>query len=766
MTPDSPKYEFRTSVRELVSFVHGAGGLASEAGFRATNRALEGAKGHRRLQKARGDLYEAEVSVQRLFTQGHVSLLLNGRIDGVIGQESPPIIEEIKTVEGSWPETPDAVHLAQLRVYAAILGEERGWSEIETRLTYLDLGTDLETAFSDVQPINFFTEFLEQTVAVWFEWLQMQAAHWDRRNASVQELPFPFAKYREGQHVLARSVYRAIRDSQRLFVEAPTGLGKTMAVLYPAVKALPLLGEGKVFYLTAKTPGRKAAADALENLRNSGACLRGIELTAKRKICFAENPEAGCDPRICPYATSYYDNIKPALRELLQEQKIDRPVLEAAARKHMVCPFELSLDASLWCDVVIGDFNYLFDPSAQLQRFFADGAPRHVALVDEAHNLVERSREMHSSTISPAALEIRTSKLRAAGATKTRRVLAETRAVLEDILQSPPETDAIVHERGERALAALPEDLISALRQGAWALEFFLVSLKPGTDASEWMEPWFVLREFLKAAEMFDETCRLLLSADRARIFCLDPSSRLREVLAGVRATIFFSATLSPMPYFQDLLGGTDTDMSLILDSPFQSEQMALRILPHDVTYKARQASRQSVAEAVKAHVLSVTGNHLIFGPSFEYVDQLTEDLSAMGVEVFCQSPSMDEGSRQEFLARFETEGKKVGLAVLGGIFGEGIDLPGSLLVGVTVIGVGMPRMSLERDLLLKYFETRRGAGFDYAYRFPGMQRVLQAIGRLIRTESDQGAALLIDSRFREGRYRKLFPSWWHPEWK
>ena len=756
---------FQSSVRELVAFVHRTGGLAGTGAFRASDRALEGGRAHRRVQNRRTGDYEAEVPVEWKAVRGMVDLTIAGRIDGLRATHSPPVVEEIKSVDRFWDGNADPLHLAQLKIYAAILAGQRNWAEVELHLTYLNLETDAETVLPFRLTRTELEEFFEETISVWFDWLELEA-HWiSLRNESLEKLEFPFEGFRGGQRELARRVYRAIRDRRHLFVEAPTGLGKTMATLFPAAKALPLLGEGKIFFLTAKTPGRIAAAEAGKHLQRSGARLRCLTLTAKNRICFTENPN-GCDPRVCPYAIGYHDRIRPALRELLEQERLDRETVELIARKHMVCPFELSLDASSWCDIVIGDFNHAFDPSARLQRHFAEGGGRHVILVDEAHNLVDRSRDMHSGTLSPENLEVRPGAVRAKGAAKVRRALESARALLVEAVRMPASNYLPARDYHDGSVfLEIPKDLLSACRDAARALEGLLASLKPGTDLGGWIEPWFALNDWLRAAEAFDDTCRLITREQEksATVFCADPSGRLRGDLRALRCAIFFSATLSPMDYFRDLLGGDAGDDSAVFDSPFAPDQMRLRILPADITYKNRATSLDAVANAVSGHVQSVPGNHLIFCPSMAYLDDLSAKLQALLPEeiLMTQTPGMPDAERSAFLDSFQPESRRTALAVLGGIFSEGIDLPGDRLVGVTVIGTGLPRLSLERDILLAHFEEKKGSGFDYAYRFPGMQRVLQAAGRLIRTETDKGSALLVDQRFLEPRHQILFPSWW-----
>ncbi len=694
--------------------------------------------------------------------------MLSGRVDGIFPDTTPPVVEEIKSVDARWPGKPDAVHVAQLRTYAALLAQERVWQEVEHRLTYVDLETNLETTIQDTEPQESLAGFLDETLHQWFEWLVPRAAWLKARNESLASLPFPFDKYRAGQRDLAKAVYRAIRDKHVLFVEAPTGLGKTLATLYPAVKGLPLLADGQIFYVTAKTSGRLSAEQALEKMRRSGARLKSVMLTAKRKICFSEDP-AGCDPRTCPFAIGYYDRVKRAVRELLEADHLDRARIESIARAHQVCPFELSLDASVWTDVVVGDFNHVFDPTSRLQRHFGDGPVRHVVLVDEAHNLVDRSREMYSASLSAPQLTVGPGSGRVKGGTSVRRALAGAAAAIIAWLDNLPATESLLPAKPYHDTAVAhespPQELVAELKKLSRKMETFLAAQPPGQSLSGWLLPWFELTAFLRAVEGFDEKCRFLADPQKQSltVFCADPSARLAFTLKGLRATIFFSATLTPMDYFLSLLGGGEDTRTVSFASPFQPDQMRLRVLPHDVTFKGRKDSLLPVAEAVARHVLDHPGNHLVFCPSFQYLTELENSLPPLlsGRSFHAQSSSMDEARRSEFLTRFVPGAQTVGLAVLGGIFAEGVDLPGDQLIGVTVIGVGLPRLSLERDILQAHFEKTRGQGFDFAYRFPGMQRVLQAVGRLIRGEEDRGAVLLIDYRFRETRYQSLFPRWW-----
>jgi len=758
---------FPLSVKELVSFVHRRGNLVGESGFRGVDRAKEGVRGHRRVQKARGGDYDSEVALEWRECRDGVETVIHGRADGVMAGSNPPLVEEIKTVDRFWNGKAEPLHLAQLKIYGAILATQRGWEEVELRLTHWHLGTGAEFHTVLRETRESLEAFLRQTLDVWFEWILPEARRRTRRDASVEKLEFPFS-FRGGQRELSRRAYRAIRDGHHLFAEAPTGLGKTLAVLFPALKALPLLGEGRVFYLTAKTPGRLAAEEALRKLESAGAEFRSVTLTAKNKICFSEDP-GGCDPRSCPYAVGYYDRAREAMKELSQFTMIGREQIEDVARRHTVCPHELSLDISDWCDVVIGDFNHAFDPSARLQRHFGeDASAKHVLLVDEAHNLVERSREMHSAALSVADLEIRPGAQRAKGSAKAKRALRQAAEALLDFVgkaaSQEPSVPRQAHHENKIALKALPKELVEPCRAAREALEAVLISLAPGTPLSGWIEPWFALSDWLGAVDAYDESCHTICSpAGTVRIFCADPSERLRSDLKKVRSAVFFSATLSPLEYFHDLLGGGAEDDSIQLDSPFSSKQVSLRVLPLELTLRFREQTLPAVAEAVAENIRARPGNHLVFCPSHSYLAALREILESLigGIPLALQTSAMDEKARTDFLANFTRATNTTGLAVLGGVFSEGIDLPGERLVGVCVIGTGLPSLSIERDILRRHFESTHGRGYDYAYLFPGMQRVLQAAGRLIRSTSDTGSILLIDRRFAEPRQRALLPAWW-----
>jgi DNA excision repair protein ERCC-2 len=634
---------------------------------------------------------------------------------------------------------------------------------------------------------------------------------------------FPFPDYRPGQRDLAVAAYRALARGGRLFLEAPTGIGKTISVLFPAIKAL---GEGKlerIFYLTARTSGRAVAQKALADLRQAGLRLWTLTLIAKEKICLQEGQP--CDPAACPLARGYYDRSKTAMREALAREDITRPVLEAIGQEHQVCPFELSLDLSSWVDVVVCDYNYVFDPKVYLRRHFTDEPGDYAFLVDEAHNLVDRAREMFSADLDTREIQDvrralkqavpRCAKALSCLSTGMRKLCGHAAAPLEPSEASDPATELNLFPAQTRAgvppgLASLgtavttrdfPTALIPLFEDALKEAETWLARNEPADFRDRLLELYFRLHSFQRTAELYDErfvtitepgamtvqvgtrwNASLPATGDctwgapkrmpgatvRVRLFCLDPSFLLREALARGKAAVFFSATLTPIDYYRALLGGSEEDPLLQLPSPFPPQHLAVlvqdRIRTH---FKARTESLSDVVQAIASLVEGRRGNYIAYFPSYQYLTAVQEQFHSQhpAVPILVQRPGMSEPEREAFLAAFAAEhgDTLLGFAVMGGVFGEGIDLVGDRLIGAIIVGVGLPQLCVERDLIRDYFEERTGAGFDYAYTFPGMNRVLQATGRVIRSETDRGVVLLIDARFNEPRYRRLFPTWWQP---
>jgi DNA excision repair protein ERCC-2 len=803
---------FTVQVRELVRFALQSGDLGGERDFVGPNRALAGTRGHRRLQSSRPTGYEKEVPLAHDLETEDLILRIQGRIDGLLATATAVVLEEIKTVQGGWDGVADPLHWAQAKVYGFIYARSHALDSLELQLTYLDLDTGILTEFHDRLTLGQLAAFFEETAAIYLDWVRERLRWRRQRDQSIRGLEFPFARYRPGQRALAVAAYRALARGGRLFLEAPTGIGKTVSVLFPAVKALGEARLERIFFLTARTVGRAVAEKSFADLRRAGLRLRALTLTAKARICV----QAGrpCDPRTCPLAQGYYDRVKPAMRAALEHEEITRAVLESVGREHQVCPFELSLDVSAWVDAVICDYNYVFDPKAYLRRHFADDGGDYAFLVDEAHNLVDRAREMFSADLNTGELQQARRAIKAA-LPRCARALSKLSSALRnlhgDSLPAEPaeasdpavelnlfpaaRAGAPVSEPARRgrvetrrfgnrrsALQAetrrdLPPELMPLLDDALRETEAWLARNQAAGFRDGLLELYFRLYSFRRTAELYDGRFVTIVepgTSVRVRLFCLDPSFLLRQALARGKAAVFFSATLTPMDYFRELLGGSPEDPALQLPSPFPPGNLAVLVQDRIRTdFKARAGTLGDVAQAIGALVRGRAGNYLVYFPSYAYLAAIqeqfqalhTESVSHSTVRLLAQRPNMSEAEREAFLAAFSVEHGEtlVGFAVMGGVFGEGIDLAGDRLIGAIIVGVGLPQLCVERDLIRNYFQQKTGAGFDYAYTFPGMNRVLQAVGRVIRSETDRGVVLLIDTRFAEPRYRRLFPPWWQP---
>ncbi|HEY4414926.1 MAG TPA: ATP-dependent DNA helicase [Verrucomicrobiae bacterium] len=791
MTAATKKPAHTVSVRELVEFVLRRGDLVTEREFVGSDRALAGIRGHQKIQRSRPAGYQTEIPVKYEVETTEFTLLIRGRIDGLFPGPGEMWLEEIKTVASFWDRTADPLHWAQARFYAFLHAREHSLPELTTLLTYLELKTGKITEFRQTFSFVELQEFFASTIAVYVDWLREQH-HWCQlRNESVRQLAFPFPGYRAGQRELAVAAYRTLAKGGRLFLSAPTGIGKTISTLFPAVKALGVGKLERIFYLTARTIGRSVAEKAGADLRQGGVKLRTVTLTAREKVCVQSGQP--CDPLTCPLALGYYDRVKPAIREALELQAINQANLDIVARKHQVCPFELSLDVSQWSDVVICDYNYVFDPKVYLRRHFSETSNHYGLLVDEAHNLVDRAREMFSADLNAADIvavrkSLKQSVPRCARAlgklsdelrklaigSKVTGEMSEASDPAEELnlfpAKIPAKTALVKSEKGNAQVSqAIPEKLIALLEEALVETEAWLAQNQPATFREELLSLYFQLNSFQRTAEIYDDHFTTIIENNdgaRVKLFCLDPSFLLRQSLDRSHAAVFFSATLTPIDYYRTLLGGEANDATLQLASPFPPDHLAVLIQDTIQThFKGRSASLGKVADAIGATVQGRTGNYLVYFPSYQYLNSVLAEFQSRHPQIRClvQQPTMTEAARADFLAAFWAKHPEilVGFAVLGGIFGEGIDLVGEHLIGAVIVGVGLPQLSIERDLIRDYFDQRNGDGFNYAYTFPGMNRVLQAVGRVIRSETDRGVVLLIDARFREPRYRRLFPAWW-----
>ena len=763
-----PALSLTLPVRQLVEFLLRTGSIDNR--FTGFDRALEGARLHRKLQKeavAAHPDYAAEVTLRHTLTAAEVEYIIEGRADGIFtAPDGIVTIDEIKTtalpadaITGE--QSPE--HWAQGQVYAFIYGVQHDLPCLRVQLTYYQVDEELTLRFSRDHTIGELTGIVTGLLEQYAPWARRAASWREQRAAGLAAMRFPFNGYRPGQKAMIGEVYRVCAGGGQLLCQAPTGIGKTISVLFPALKAV---GEGgPVFYLTARGTTRAAAEAALASLHaaNPGLALRSITLTAKDKICLCESRE--CTPEACPYANGYFDRIKPALWQALDETALTAETLQAAARRHTVCPFELGLDLSLWCDVVVGDYNYLFDPVVSLKRFF-ETAGDYIFLIDEAHNLPGRARDMHSESLLKSSF-VQARKLLGKGKSRLKTALGRVNAALLEWRRR-------CEEEGGRAKTLMrperDEELDRVLQRLCDPLEAWLDEHRDPTEAhAALLQLYFDIRAWLRVAETFDDHFVLQAAAFgsdlRLTQLCLDPSEFLKANFALGRAAVLFSATLAPAAYYKDLCGLPDA-RAVALKSPFPPENFGLFAACHISTrYRDREASIAQVAGCLAAMAGAKPGNYLAFFPSYSYLEQVRAAFAEAypGIPLLVQQSALDEAGRADFLAQFcpDPQGTMLGFAVMGGVFGEGVDLAGTRLIGAAIVGPGLPQVGPRQDQLRDYFERTRGSGFDYAYRYPGMNKVLQAAGRVIRTPQDKGVVLLIDDRFAAPDYRRLMPPHW-----
>ena len=754
--------EIRISIRSLVEFVLRSGDLDSR--FVGTNRILEGTRSHQKIQKSSGSTYSPEVSLSLTVEIQGFLITLEGRADGIISDDGGIVIDEIKSTTRPLEHIDEAynpMHWAQVKCYAHIYSVQNKLENISVQLTYFQLDTEetkrIRKSFNAIELEAFFYELVEEYVA----WASLTKAWAVQRNSSIKEMSFPFSSYRKGQRELAVAVYKTITHEKKIFVQAPTGIGKTISTLFPAVKAM---GEGhvsKIFYLTAKTITRQAAEEAFEKMRNQGLLFKTVTLTAKDKVCF--NKGSGCNPELCEYARGHFDRVNEALIDVLKNQNnLTRDIIEAYAMKHRVCPFEYSLDLALWVDCIICDYNYVFDPRVYLKRFFLNNKGDYAFLIDEAHNLVDRAREMFSAEL------FKTSFLELKKTMKTRD--SKLAKILNKINSNMVDLRKQCGVQGFTVMSGELKELYKLLRSFSEESENWL-SKNQGSEVFEkLLELYFSSMAFIKISEFFDDRYVTLIETRqnevKVKLFCLDPSYLLSEAIKRGKTAVFFSATLTPLSYFKDILGGDEQDYCIKLPSPFVKENLLLLIADYISTrYINRDSSYNSIAAIIKSSVTVKPGNYLVFFPSYKYMNEVYTRFIEQypGISTLIQQNSMSEEEREAFLANFKSHTSQIliGFGVLGGIFLEGIDLKGNRLIGAIIVGVGLPQISTEQDIIMNYFKQKNGTGYEYAYKFPGMNKVLQASGRVIRSEHDRGIVVLIDERFSQQNYRSLFPEHW-----
>ena len=757
----------RISVRNLVEFILREGDIDNRTGGGQDPENMQmGSRIHRKIQRQMGSDYQAEVPLKTEIVCDGFTLKIEGRADGLIHTKEQVMVDEIKGVlrELDRVQEPAGIHLAQAKCYASMVAEQEGVDEIGVQMTYCQMETEEVKRFQYSYRSNELKVWFDEVIRQYEKWAKFQIEWRKARNASVKGIEFPFP-YRKGQRDLAVSVYRTILRKKKLFIQAPTGVGKTISTVFPAVKAVgEELGE-KIFYLTAKTITRTVAEQAFETLREQNLKFKVITLTAKEKICFCE--ETSCNPDDCPYAKGHFDRVNDAVYELLmREDVMSREVLEAQARKHKVCPFEMALDVSTWVDGVICDYNYVFDPDARLRRFFAEGgAGGYLFLIDEAHNLVERGRQMYSAELCKEDF-LAVKKLVKGEAPRFAKRLEACNKILlamKKECENYKVLDNISHF-GIQLMNVLSET------------DRYLEECVDKEVRETVLDFYFQVRSFLNIYDGLDENYVIYTEYQEngrfvLKLFCVNPAANLQKCLDKGNSAVFFSATLLPIQYYKRLLSTEKDNYAVYIDSSFDTKK---RLLMNGVDVSTRYAMRsremyQRYATYIFRVVKAKMGNYLIFFPSYRFMEDVYQEFTQLlasdeeEMELVIQQKHMDEEERENFLRAFEMGREKslIGFGVLGGIFSEGIDLTNEKLIGTLIIGTGLPQVCNEREILKSYFDQKGLYGFDYAYRYPGMNKVLQAAGRVIRTEDDRGVILLLDERFQREKGKEIFPKEW-----
>ncbi|AEF17872.1 DEAD_2 domain protein [Thermoanaerobacterium xylanolyticum LX-11] len=757
------KEKIKISVRDLVEFILRCGDLNNEFFGGSNLRALEGTKIHKKIQSSKDENYKKEVTLKYEREFDEFIIAVEGRADGIIVDNGNVTIDEIKTTSANLGEIDgyyNPLHLAQAKCYAYIYSIQNDLTTIDVQLTYYQIDNDEIKYLRYTYSIDELKTFFDDLIKKYYNWASMLYNWIKERNSSIEKIDFPYKDFRKGQKKLMASVYKSIESGKKLFVQAPTGIGKTISTIFPSLKAMKKGLTSKIFYLTAKTIARTVSEETFNTLRSKGLKVKTLVLTAKEKICFNEKTE--CTPEACMFAKGHYDRINDAIMDIfLNEDNFNRSKIEEYAQKHMVCPFELSLDLSLWSDVIICDYNYVFDPNVGLKRFFQDKTD-FTLLVDEAHNLVDRSREMFSAELFKKDFLSLKKEIKGESI-KLEKVLSKINSIFLKLKKR-------CGEKGYFVTDEIFSDLNGYLRQFIGEVESFLSNERKSFVKDAIIDLYFEVIRYLKVSDMYDElyTTYVEKKSDdlKFKLFCLDPSKLLSETLRKVRSTVFFSATLIPITYYMSLLGGSREDYGVCLDSPFETKNRMI-LIADDVStkYKDREKTLEEIVGYIHTTVSKENGNYIVYFPSYEYLNMVYEIYKEKSTGYLLkQKSTMKENEKDDFLRMFE-DGQNGVLAfcVLGGVFSEGIDLTKDRLIGAIIIGVGIPQICLERDIIRDYFERKYGLGYEFAYLYPGFNKVLQSAGRVIRTEEDKGIILLIDERFLQKNYIRIFPKEWFP---
>lgn len=755
--------EIKSSVRNLIEFVMRSGDIDNR--FRDNTRMMEGIKAHQRIQKSYGKNYRSEYYLKNTSEVDDMVFVVEGRADGILKEKDVYTVDEIKSTSRNLDDVDDSnkLHRAQAMCYAYFFCLKKDLSKINISLTYVSVEDYDRKIFKKEFEKDELEKFYFDLLKEYISFSKILAANLKKRNITAAEIPFPYDGYRKGQRKMAVAVYKTIEANKKLFVDAPTGTGKTISTIFPAIKTFSENISDKIFYLTAKNTTSKEALKAISLLKEKNLFIKAVSITSKEKICL--NEEVKCNPNDCYFAKGHFDRVNQALKDILENEEImDYDTITSYAEKYRVCPLEFELDIANYSDLIICDYNYIFDPNVYLRRFFDDNNERFIFLIDESHNLLDRSRDMYSyKLVDRDFMEFKSYF----DPKKSGKIVG----LIDEILESFEN----IYKRYGKKLFYYSKDQIEDFDKNLVNLnknlERFLIKQREDENYDKIQDMYFSINHYLKISDIFTDGFYSTMTYDdmaMEKIFeikCIDPSKVLTKTYERAKSTIFFSATLTPMNFYMKMLGAED-GLKLHLNLPFDQKNFIILNKPISTRYKDRNKNLMEISDTIHKFINSKKGNYFIFFPSYSYMEDVYDDYkSRYDDDIIVQEKIMDEKSRHKFLQEFSYDSNKTGFLVLGGIFSEGVDLKGERLIGTMIISVGMPGVSNERNLIKEYFDKINSQGFDYSYTYPGINKVFQAAGRLIRTEKDRGIIYLLDDRFARTKYRMLYPRHWKNIW-
>lgn len=757
----SESIQFKESVRGIVEYVLKGGSLDDR--FVSRGRALEGTIAHGKLQRDNEKVYqdyEKEVILKHEFLVNNISLIVEGRADGIIKENGKIIIEEIKSTYKDLSYINfdyNLLHWAQGKFYGYIYCVDNNIDEIDIRLSYFNINNDEVRSFDKTYNICELEQFVYSLVNKYLEIIVIKEEFNKIKNESIRLLSFPFSSYRKGQRELAVNCFNTIKQNGILFAQAPTGIGKTISTIFPALKSIGENRGEKIVYLTAKTITRTVAQEAYLKLYDKGLKFKVVTITAKEKICL--NNEVKCNPDDCIYAKDYFTKINNVIASLIKkDDKFFEDDIIEYAKMYNICPFQLSLDLSEWCDGIICDYNYAFDPTVKLKRIFEERNEKNILLIDEAHNLVSRARNIYSCQIEKSKI-VNVNKVIKG---KVPRLYKISNAINKEMILIRRELEEI--NENITYHNEIYQNLIKLMKSFINEAESYLIKAKGTLGYEDVLEFYYSARSFIAVSELYSNKYTTILRKEKSefiiKIFCINPSENLKQTLNGAYSSIIFSATLSPINYYMDLIGGDEKSFRVRFDSPFNKKNLSTYLYNLDMRYFNREKNIDMLCKLINQFITEVKGNYMVFLPSFEYLGKVYEkyiDIYGNNGTII-QEENLSEEKKKEYLEQFSLKTNIVGFTVVGGMFSEGIDLPGDKLIGAIIVGVGFPKVSIENNIIQDYFEKN---GFDYSYTYPGINKVLQSVGRVIRTENDKGRVLLIDNRYSSYKYKAMLPSEW-----